>query len=102
MTTRTKERFCGAFLCIASTLTTYLAWTVLAEGKSTFAIGLAGPAFFVLGVALILFPGYRTERLARGEDISHLSGWDLLTPRWKAVTGVALGATLLFYVLAVM
>ena len=40
------------------------------------------PAVFVLGVALILFPGYKEERIARGEDISGLQGWQLITPRW--------------------
>lgn len=50
------------------------------------------PAFTVLGLALILFPGYQEERLARGEDVSGLSGTQLLTPRWWAVLAVALAA----------
>jgi len=37
-------------------------------------------------------PGYREERLARGEDISVLRGWQLLTPRWRWVLAVALAA----------
>jgi hypothetical protein len=50
------------------------------------------PAFLVIGVGLVLFPGYREERLARGEDISRLSGNQLITPRWWAILGVALAA----------
>ena len=43
------------------------------------------PTILVMGVALILFPGYREERLSRGEDISQLQGMQLLTPRWWAI-----------------
>jgi hypothetical protein len=60
--------------------------------------GIAGPALAVLGVALVLFPGYRQERLERGEDISSLRGLDLLTSRWKAVLVVALLAGLAGYI----
>jgi len=66
---------------------------VLATGE--FGIGgAAGPALAVLGIALVLFPGYRQERIERGEDISSLRGLDLLTSRWKAVLGIALLAGL--------
>ncbi len=52
------------------------------------------PAFIVLGLAMIAIPGYKEERLARGEDLSGLSGTQLLTPRWWAVLAVALAAGL--------
>ncbi len=52
------------------------------------------PAFFVVGLALTLFPDYTEERLARGENVSTLKGWRKLTPRWRAVVilGLAAGA----------
>jgi hypothetical protein len=34
---------------------------------------------------MALFPGYREERLRRGEDISQLAGVALLTSRWHAL-----------------
>jgi hypothetical protein len=51
----------------------------------------------VAGLALVLFPGYKEERLARGEDISALSGTQLLTPRWWVVLVIALLAGLANY-----
>jgi hypothetical protein len=48
------------------------------------------PAIFVLGLGLLAFPGYKEERIARGEDISGLSGIRLLTPRWRAILVIAL------------
>jgi hypothetical protein len=50
------------------------------------------PAFLVLGLALMIFPGYREERIARGEDISQLHGRQLITPRWWAILVIALVA----------
>lgn len=50
------------------------------------------PAVFILGLGLIIFPGYREERLARGEDISRLQGWRLITTRWWTILVVALVA----------
>ena len=50
------------------------------------------PVFLVIGLALIAMPGYKEERIARGEDISGVSGVELITPRWWAVLAVALVA----------
>jgi hypothetical protein len=55
---------------------------------------LVFPAFLVLGVALMLIPGYREERIARGEDVSGLKGARLITPRWWAVLALAIAASL--------
>ena len=52
------------------------------------------PAFLVLGLAMIAIPGYKEERIARGEDISQLSGTQLLTPRWWVVLVLALAGGL--------
>ncbi len=50
------------------------------------------PAIIVLGLGLVIFPGYKEERIARGEDISRLQGWKLITPRWWAILIIALAA----------
>lgn len=42
----------------------------------------------------MLIPGYREERIARGEDVSRLQGMQLITPRWWAVLALALAAPL--------
>ncbi len=52
------------------------------------------PAFFVMGIALILFPDYKEERIARGEDISGMQGWKLLTPRWRVILFIAIAAAI--------
>ncbi len=55
----------------------------------------------MLGLGLLLFPGYRTERLTRGEDLSSLSGLRLLTPRWWIMLVAALALGLLnWYLMA--
>lgn len=56
--------------------------------------GAFGPAVVVLGLAMLVMPGYREERIARGEDISGLTGAKLITARWWAVLVVALAAGL--------
>ena len=42
----------------------------------------------------MLIPGYREERIARGEDVSGLKGARLITPRWWAVLALAIAASL--------
>ena len=56
--------------------------------------GAFGPAGIVLGLAMLVMPGYREERIARGEDISGLTGARLITPRWWGVLVIALAAGL--------
>jgi len=73
----------------------FTAWswyTMLTAGYYYRNAAMLFPAFGVFGLALVLIPGYREERLARGEDISGLSGVELLTPRWRAVLILALAA----------
>lgn len=59
-------------------------------GRFSMLGGFGGPGFAVLGLGLVLFKGYRQERIERGEDISRLEGLALLTPRWKGVLITAL------------
>ena len=53
---------------------------------------MLGPAFACIGLGLLLFPGYRTERPARGENIKALQGHQIITPRWWVILILALCA----------
>lgn len=94
---RTTQRL-GGLLVAAAGL--FIVWMSLrqavAHGSFLPRFAMAGPGFLVVGVALVLIPGYREERMARGEEISHLSGLRLLTPRWWVVLAVALMLGLAF------
>lgn len=80
------RRLAGLGIAAGGAFVTTISWRqALIDGQFSLFGSLAGPAFAVLGIGLILFPGYRQERLNRGEDISHLDGMALLTPRWRAV-----------------
>jgi len=46
--------------------------------------------FFVLGLGILMFPDYKTERVKRGEDISQLEGVKLLTARWWVILVISL------------
>jgi hypothetical protein len=89
------RRLAGLGIAIGGGYITRLAWIQAArDGQFSTLGGFGGPGFVVLGLGLVLFKGYRQERLEHGEDISHLQGLALLTPRWKAVLVVALVAGL--------
>ncbi len=97
MPTRNQERLGGALIAAGGVVTSALVWRTVTAGQPVVKLGFAAPGFAVIGLALLLIPGYRTERLARGEDIGELQGLALLTPRWKVVLGVAIAAVLVFY-----
>jgi DNA-binding transcriptional LysR family regulator len=85
----------GTFICACGLFLAWLAWSQATTDRAfSLKAALIGPAFVALGLGVALLPGYREERLARGEDISRLQGWRLITPRWWAVVavGFALGA----------
>ena len=48
------------------------------------------PACIVFGLGIIIFPGYREERIARGEDVTRLSGMKLVTLRWWIILIIAM------------
>jgi hypothetical protein len=86
------QRFGGVLLFTIGAGFTAYRWYAAAHGPPIYA-GKAEaifPAFAAVGIALVLIPGYREERLARGEDITALRGAALITPRWWAVLVVAL------------
>ena len=66
--------------------------TALSEGYFYSETDFMMPFAIVLGLALIAIPGYKEERIARGEDISGLSGPGLITPRWWVVGAIATAA----------
>lgn len=90
---RRTQRWGGALIAAGGAAFTAWGWhTLLTAGYYYPKASAIFPAFCVIGLGLVLFPGYREERLARGEDISELSGSRLLTPRWWAILVVALAA----------
>lgn len=102
MTQRLKEQVAGFVIMAAGIGLTVFNWHIALNEQQYYSrtAGI-GPAFAVLGLGLLLFPGYRTERLARGEDLSNLSGLRLLTPRWWIVLVAALALGLLnWYLMA--
>jgi hypothetical protein len=73
----------------------FVAWTwytALTRGYYYQKAAMIFPAFLVIGLALVAIPGYREERIARGEDVSRLEGARLITPRWWAVLALAVAA----------
>lgn len=93
---RGRQRLGGAFIALLSG--GFLAWTwytALNRGYFYRNAAMIFPAFLVIGIALIAIPGYREERIARGEDVSRMRGSQIITPRWWAVIVLALAASIL-------
>ena len=95
MIPRWKQQLGGVFIAALGLGFTGWCWyTAVLRGYVYLKAAALFPAFAVLGLALVAMPGYREERLARGEDISQLTGHQLLTPRWWVVLVLALLAGL--------
>ena len=91
MVSRQQERLGGLFIATIGTILTIWTWqSALADGHFYVKGALLGPAFSTIGVGLFVFPGYKTERIDRGEDISQLSGAGLITPRWWVILVAAI------------
>ncbi len=84
---------------VGGALSVWTWYTAVYEGYYYDKASVIFPAFCILGLALVAFPGYREERLARGEDISALSGVRLITRRWWTILVVALAAGFANYAL---
>jgi len=92
---RRRQRLGGAFIALLSGALLAWSWyTALHRGYFYRNAAMLAPAFLVIGIALIAIPGYREERIARGQDISRITGSKLITPRWWAVIALALAASL--------
>ena len=90
MTSRTKQKLGGlVFGVIGAGFTAWNWYTALHEGYFYQKTSMIFPAILVLGLGLFLFPAYREERIARGEDISEMQGLSLITPRWWIIIALA-------------
>jgi hypothetical protein len=88
---RLKQQIGGIVMALIGAGFTAWNWrTALSDGYYYPKASMLFPAFCIVGLGLILFPGYREERVARGEDISELDGWKLITARWWGILVVAL------------
>ncbi len=88
---RRKQQLGGLILALVGAGFTAWGWyTALYRGYFSPKASVLFPALFIVGLGIIIFPGYREERLARGEDISRLQGWRLITARWWTILAVAL------------
>jgi hypothetical protein len=102
MKTRSQQRLAGLVIAgISAGLIVYMWHTALIEGQFSVRGSISFPAFFVLGLGLIVFPSYKDERLARGEDISGLKGMRLITTRWWIIIAAGMFASSVNYLLLV-
>jgi len=97
---RKKQQLGGLFIALAGAGFTGWMWYIaLNNGYFYRKASFIFPAFLIIGLALIIVPGYKEERIARGEDISRLQGARLITPRWWAILFASLAAGGLNYLL---
>jgi len=100
MEIRRKQQLFGIFTVLLSAgFSTWSWYTAIVRGYFYVKASIIFPAFLVIGAAILFLPGYREERLARGEDISALTGYKLITPRWWTVLVLALGLGIVNYAL---
>lgn len=91
MATRSIQQFGGAVIALISAwLSIWISHQPLTENPHILKGAVLFPAFTVIGIGLIFCPGYREERLARGEDISGIHGRRWITARWWAILVLAL------------
>jgi ABC-type Fe3+-siderophore transport system permease subunit len=103
MIPRWKQQLGGLFIALIGA--GFMGWTwytALYQGYFYFKASLIFPPFFVIGLGLILFPGYKEERLARGEDISRMEGSELITLRWWIILALGFVAAGVNYLLLSM
>ncbi len=97
---RWKQRLAGMLMALLGAAGTWWVWrTAFSEGYYSEKAAMIFPAIAVVGLGLILLPGYREERLARGEDISRIQGRRLITARWWAILVMAVCAGVANYLL---
>ena len=94
---RIVQQLGGLFIAALGAFITWQVWQVAHRGDAFMSVGAAGPAFTLMGLALIAFPDYRTKRRERGESLDGLAGWALLTPCWKIITVLGMLLTLGYF-----
>jgi ABC-type Fe3+-siderophore transport system permease subunit len=93
--TRRGQQIFGLIMFAISLAATIWIWYMaFVQGYIYVYASLIFPAFAVIGLGLVLFPDYKTERIARGEDISGMEGIQLFTTRWWAILVIALVSSL--------
>jgi membrane associated rhomboid family serine protease len=94
---RPVQQLGGLFIAALGVFLTWQVWQVAHTGQYFMSVGAAGPAFAVMGLALVAFPDSRTERRARGESLVGREGWALLTPRWRIVSVIGIVLTVGYF-----
>jgi hypothetical protein len=91
MISRERERLGGLALFLLGLAATILVWSSAVD-RGYFLLKAAGvgPGVAFIGLALLVVPGYRRERVERGEDISGLTGTRLITRRWWGILAIGL------------
>lgn len=93
MYSRKQQQLGGVFIFLIGAGFSLWNWhNLLVQGYYYPKAALLFPMFVIIGLALAVFPGYREERLAKGEDISKLQGMRLITPRWWVILSAAVAA----------
>ncbi len=91
MTPRRKEQIGGLVIFLGSIFLIWFIWnTAFTEGYFLVKASGFAPAAAFMGLSLIIFPSYRLERQAKGEDISQLHGMQLITTRWWIILIIGL------------
>jgi membrane-bound inhibitor of C-type lysozyme len=101
MVSRQKEQIGELVIALGGVLLTWLTWTsAFNEGSYLVKAAGFGPSAIVFGLALIIFPSYRRERVQKGEKVTPGYSFQIITPRWWAILVIALAAGLInLYVL---
>ena len=83
---RSYQQIGGAMMALVSLGGVALVWyTAVTKGYVLVYASMVFPAFFFVGLGMIFFKNYKIERVERGEDISEMEGWRLITARWWAI-----------------
>lgn len=91
MNHRLKDVIGGFIILVISAALYFGNWyLIINDGRYYPKAMFIGAMTMFVGLGLIIFGGYRTERIARGEDISQLNGLKLLTPKWWGILIVSL------------
>lgn len=103
MNSNTQQRIIGAVLLLLSAAAMGWLWyQVVKQAQYYSTLAAVVPIFLVIGLGLLIFGGYREERLGRGENISKLSSVQMITPRWWVVLALSIVAGLAnFYFLSI-
>ncbi|EMY77447.1 hypothetical protein LEP1GSC060_2982 [Leptospira weilii serovar Ranarum str. ICFT] len=99
MAKRRQQKIGGfAIFILGLSFTLWTWYTAIYEGYFYRKVSILFPMFCILGIGMILFTDYKSERIARGEDISQLSGHRLITPLWWTISAIAVLSGFVNYV----